>query len=129
MGLVTATVKLSNPLINDLSPLNETALVDSGSTYLCIPQRIVHQLQLKELQQRDVILVDGSSRLVPYVGPVKIEFENRMCYTGAMAMGDQILLGAIPMEDMDLVIHPKLLKLTVNPDYPNIAHGLAKSCY
>ncbi len=55
-----------------------------------------------------------------------MEYENRLCFVGAMVFGDQALLGAIPMEDMDLVIHPKLLKLSVNPASPNIAHGLAK---
>jgi hypothetical protein len=65
-------------------------------------------------------------KLVPYVGPVKIEFENRLCFTGATVLGDQCLLGAIPMEDMDLVIHPKLFRLSVNPASPNVASGLAK---
>jgi hypothetical protein len=41
-------------------------------------------------------------------------------------MGDQILLGAIPMEDMDLVIIPKTRTLDVNPNSPNIASSIAK---
>ena len=43
-----------------------------------------------------------------------------------MVLGDQCLLGAIPREDMDLIVHPKLLKLSVNPSSPNVASGLAK---
>jgi hypothetical protein len=43
-----------------------------------------------------------------------------------MVLGDDVLLGAIPMEDMDLVIHPKLLKISVNPENPIVASGLAK---
>ena len=31
------------------------------------------------------------------------------------------ILGAIPIEDMDLIIHPAQLKLIVNPKNPNIA--------
>jgi hypothetical protein len=38
-------------------------------------------------------------------------------------MGDEVLLGAVPMEDMDLVVIPKLL---INPDSPNIPRGHAK---
>ena len=47
-------------------------------------------------------------------------------FVGALVMGDQALLGAIPMEDMDLVILPKTKKLDVNPASPNIATSLAK---
>lgn len=41
-------------------------------------------------------------------------------------MEDQVLLGAIPMEDMDLVIIPKTRMLDVNPDSPNIASSIVK---
>jgi hypothetical protein len=41
-------------------------------------------------------------------------------------MGNEVLLGAVPMEDMDLVIIPKLLKLAVNPQSPNIPRGHVK---
>jgi hypothetical protein len=32
-----------------------------------------------------------------------------------------MLLGAIPMEEMDVLIHPTQNKLVVNPLHPNIA--------
>ena len=41
-------------------------------------------------------------------------------------LGDEVLLGAVPMEDMDLVVQPKPLKLSVNPESPNIARGHVK---
>jgi hypothetical protein len=41
-------------------------------------------------------------------------------------MGDQVLLGAIPMEDMDLIIIPKTRTLDVNPASPNFASSMAK---
>ena len=44
-----------------------------------------------------------------------------MCLTGALVLGESVLLGAILIEDMDLVIHPAKLKITVNPNNPNIA--------
>ena len=126
MGLVFSNITLSNPVISKIKPLEVKSLVDTRATYLCIPQHIANQLELKELQKREVILADGSSHLVPYVGPIKVEFENRLCFVGAMVLGDQCLLGAIPMEDMDLVVHPKYFKLSVNPSSPNVASGLAK---
>ncbi len=126
MGLVYANIKLSNPVVEKQRSIDTTCLVHSGATYLCIPPHIALQLGLSELQKREVTLADGSVSLVPYSGPVKVEFEDRLCFVGAMVMGDQCLLGAIPMEDMDLVIHPKLLKLSVNPASPNVASGMAK---
>lgn len=125
MGIVQAIVKMSNPTNDKLATIEVTCLVDSSATYLCIPQHVANQLSLKELQKREVTLADGGKKLVPYVGPIKVEFENRLCFVGAMVLGEQALLGAIPMEDMDLIIHPKLLKLSVNPDSPNVAQGLA----
>lgn len=65
-------------------------------------------------------------KLVPYVGPIQIKFKNRIGFAGALVMGDQILLGAIPMEDMDLVIIPKKRTLEVNPNSPNVATSIAK---
>src|SRR2546430_8133531 len=50
------------------------------------------------------------STLFPYTtlfrSPIELRFKNRVGFVGALVMGDQVLLGAIPMEDMDLVIIP-----------------------
>ena len=126
MGLVFTKITLSNPVNIQLKPLEVKCLVDTGATYLCIPSHVANQLDLKELQTREVVLADGGTKNVPYVGPIKIQFEDRICFVGAMVLGDAILLGAIPMEDMDLVVDPKLFKVSVNPNNPNVAMGYAK---
>ena len=46
---------------------------------------------------------------------------------GALVMGNEVLLGAVPMEDMDLIVHPKLLRIMANPESPNVARGHAKA--
>ena len=43
-----------------------------------------------------------------------------------MILGDEPLIGAIPMEDMDLVVIPSRLSVDVNPESPNIPLSLAK---
>ncbi len=126
MGLVYANIKLSNPVKSEQSPIEVKSLVDSGSTFLCITQHVANQLGVKELYQKEAQLADGTSKLMPYVGPIKVEFENRVCFVGAMVLGDECLLGAIPMEDMDLVVITRLFKLSVNPESPNIARGKVK---
>jgi hypothetical protein len=45
---------------------------------------------------------------------------------GDVMLGDEVLLGAIPMEDMDLVLRPQLQSIDVNPESPNIPVSLAK---
>lgn len=60
------------------------------------------------------------------MGPIQIRFENRQCLTGAMVLGNEVLLGAIPMEDMDVVINPTRQIITVNPASPNLAISKAK---
>ena len=126
MGLIRATVTLLNPTEPDLLGLEVSALADSGAVHLCIPEHLAVQLQLRELERREVVLADGHRSSVPYMGPVEVRFANRRCFTGAMVLGDEVLLGAIPMEDMDLVLQPQLQQLTVNPSSPNLATSLAK---
>jgi len=126
MGLVNAKIILKNPRVKKLKPLEVDALADSGAVHLCIPEHIQIQLKLEEIDRKEVILAGGERILVPYVGPIEIRFKNRVGFAGALVMGDQILLGAIPMEDMDLVIIPKKRILDVNPDSPNVATSIAK---
>ncbi|MDQ3112211.1 MAG: clan AA aspartic protease [Bacteroidota bacterium] len=126
MGLIYSSLSLSNPISPELKAIEVSSLVDTGALFLCIPEHVAIQLQLKELEKREVTIADGSKKLCPYVGPVKIQFENRSCFTSALVIGDSVLLGAIPMEDMDLVIQPALLKITVNPSNPNIPGATVK---
>ncbi len=121
MGLVYANLTLSNPVIPELSVIEAKALVDSGALHLCIPKHLALQLRLETLEDREVTLADGSKQLIPYAGPIKVKFQNRSAFVGAMILGDEVLLGAIPMEDMDVIIHPATQSLRVNPDSPNIA--------
>ncbi|UZK70154.1 clan AA aspartic protease [Sphingomonas sp. S1-29] len=123
--MIHADIELANAREDDLLPMTVSALVDSGALHLCIPQHVATQLRLPVLDRREVTIADGKAHMVDYVGPVRIAFENRQCLVGALVLGNQTLLGAIPMEDMDVVIHPSRQALTVNPNSPNIAVSLA----
>ncbi len=126
MGLVHAKVMLRNPRNAKVKAAEVNALVDTGALHLCIPERLRVKLKLQGTEHKEVELADGSRRTVPYVGPIEIRFKNRIGYVGALVMGDHALLGAIPMEDMDLVVIPSKRMLDVNPDSPNIPHTIAK---
>jgi hypothetical protein len=69
---------------------------------------------------------NGGKKLVPDVGPIEIRFKNRIGFVGALVSGDLPLLGAIPMEDMDLIVLPKEKRLDVNPASPNVASSMAR---
>jgi clan AA aspartic protease len=126
MGSITADIELANPKDADLKPLNVKAMVDTGAMTICIPEHIAVQLGLEEIEKREVTTADERSHVVPYVGPVQIRFQNRTCFTGALVIGESVLLGAVPMEDMDLVISPSRQTITVNPQSPNIPSAVVK---
>ena len=87
MGLTHARVRLANARRPDLAAVEVNALADRGALHLCIPEHVALQLQLDELEKREITIADGSKRLVPYMGPVVISFANRRCYAGAMVLG------------------------------------------
>ncbi len=127
MGHVFTDIELSNPRESDLKPIQVKALADTGALMLCIPEHVALQLKLKTESEREVSVADGRKMSVPYVGPIKVSFENRICFVGALVLGDEVLLGVVPMEDMDLVISPGRKEVTVDPSSPNIPHARVKS--
>lgn len=125
MGIIYTHLRLANQARPDLEEIDAEALVDTGAIHLCIPEHVALQLQLGQLAPREIKTADGRSHLVPYAGPIRISMLGRECLTGALVLGDRVLLGAIPMEDMDLVIEPSRQRVTVNPLSPNIPMSLA----
>ena len=126
MGLANAKIQLRNPRLPELEAVDIDALTDTGAIHLCIPPHIQIQLRLEEIDAKEVTLADGSRKLVPYVGPIELRYRNRVGFAGALIMGDMPLLGAIPMEDMDLVVVPKTRQVIVNPLNPNVASTMAR---
>jgi clan AA aspartic protease len=126
MGSVYARIFLSNDLRPDLDPVEVDALVDSGAINLCIPEGLKAQLGLKTRRVRTAEMADGSTVEVDIVAPVTVVFENRETTTTAMVIGNEVLLGAIPMQDMDVLIDPRNERLILPPDRPNFALSKVK---
>ena len=126
MGLAATKLLLDNPRLESIEPIEVEALADSGALFLCIPDHVANQLQLKETSRKEITTADGRRQLCPYVGPVHVRFGNRECYVGAVVLGDEVLLGAVPMEDLDLVVIPSERRVMANPLNPNFASGVAK---
>lgn len=126
MGHAFAEIELSNARKPELRPVRVRALSDAGALMLCIPEHVALQLGLDTESEREVTVAAGRKRKVPYVGPVRVSFDGRMCFVGALVVGDEVLLGSVPMEDMDLVISPGRRAVSVNPESPNIPHARVK---
>ena len=124
MGLTNAKMQLRNLRLPELEAVETDALADTGALHLCIPRHIQIQRQLEEIDTKEVTLADGSRRLVSYVGPIELRYKNRVGFSGALVMGDTPLLGAIPLEDMDLVVVPKTREVIVNPLNPTCTISL-----
>lgn len=126
MGITYADITLES--LFPKRKLVVKALVDSGSVFLTVPSHIAVQLgfDTEEASAREIILADGSRRAVPMIGPLRVHFADRYCDLSALVLGDEPLLGAVPMEMMDLILHPSSQTLTVNPASPYVPVALAK---
>lgn len=134
MGLVYAEIELINSWEfenarrglmdkDEVKRMKVNMLADTGSIYMCINETIQAQLDLPVIEKRKGQLAEGTIVEYNVVGPIEVKFKNRRCTTNAMVLpGDnEPLLGAIPLEDMDILIHPQRQELIVNPDHPYFA--------
>jgi hypothetical protein len=126
MGITYTDILVENPFVK--RKLDVRALVDSGSVSFTLPEHLALQLgfDIGEVGIREIILADGSRKTVPMIGPLRVYFADRYCDLSALVMGDEALFGAVPMEMMDLVLHPATQTLTVNPASPYVPVALAK---
>ncbi|RYY61660.1 MAG: clan AA aspartic protease [Chitinophagaceae bacterium] len=131
MGLVYADIDLANGeellLVrrniidrDEVKRLSTNMLVDSGSLYMCINEHMQELLQLPWLRKHWAQLADGQRQEYDLVGPVEVRFKNRVCHASALVLpGDsEPLLGVLPMEEMDVLVHPQRQELIVHPDHP-----------
>ena len=91
----------------------------------CTNEFRIIRLKLEEQEKRPITLANGSTHLVSYVGPIKVDWNNRVSFAGAIAMGNQVLLRVITMEDMDVMVHPATRKVIANAQNPNIPASVA----
>jgi clan AA aspartic protease len=131
MGLVYADIELVNgeDLVlarrhiigeDEIRRMPVNIRVDTGANMLAINESIQEQLQLPVVEKRKVELANGHIVEYDVVSPVEVLFKNRRCNCSAMVLpgNSEPLLGAIPLEDMDVLVHPQRQELMVNPEHP-----------
>jgi clan AA aspartic protease len=139
MGLTHAEILLINTVDavlaqrgnipnEDVRQMTVRALVDSGANMLIINQSIADELGLMIEESTSVELADGSRNKWNVVGPISIRFSNRRATCSAVVIpsASEVLLGAIPMEAMDVIIDPGTQQLLVHPDRPDCSGYKAK---
>ena len=124
MGYVFAEITLKNfkdILINEKGLNGEPeirqktvqALVDTGAGTLVINEEIRQELGLDLDGEKQVRLANGVREIVKIADPVEVHWKNRkmMCQTWFIADAGEVLLGAIPLEEMDLTVNPNQQEL------------------
>ncbi|MEP7144814.1 MAG: hypothetical protein ABI707_18160 [Ferruginibacter sp.] len=96
-------------------------MADSGAIRLTINESIRSQLGLRVKSAMEVLPANGSKRKSAIAVPVIIKFKERDCITDAFMLpnNEEPLLGAVPLELMDLIIIPSTQKIDYNPMHPD----------
>lgn len=99
------------------------ALVDTGALQLTISPDLQSLLELPVVRKVRSVLANGQRQEVDLVGPVRVEFGNRVTTVHALVLpgSEETLLGAIPLEGMDVLIDPTNQRLIMNPASPDMA--------
>jgi clan AA aspartic protease len=104
---------------NGLIPAKEVrettvqALVDTGAGTLVINEAVRQKLGVRIKGRRSAILADGARQLYQLTEPVEVHWKNRdsTCCPLLLPEARDVLLGAIPLEEMDLIVDPARLEL------------------
>jgi clan AA aspartic protease len=119
MGLVRTAITLKNAW--DMQKAKEgtikegkirqttiDALVDTGAWTLVINETICEQLGVGVTRTDSGTLADGTASMYNVVGPLEVRWKNRTAICEALVLpeAEEVLLGAIPLEAMDLMVNP-----------------------
>lgn len=141
MGLVYADIEIENPIsrslvkrgildADDLITMHVNMLVDTGAVVPAINENLQEIFQFEFIKRHRAQLADGSIIECDVVGPVCFRFQSRSTISEAIVLpgNSEPLFGVIPMEAMDLVVHPFRNELIVNPEHPEFALLRLKKC-
>lgn len=94
------------------------ALADTGSVYLSLPTRLIQQLGLAPVLQRETLTTGGPRQTTMYEA-VRLTIQDRFCTVDVLEVPDPVpvLIGQVPLELLDLVVDPKNQRLIGNPEH------------
>jgi hypothetical protein len=88
---------------------------------MIVPANVARELgfDLEVVKTYSLTVADTRRIRCPSIGPIQITFGDRLYKTEAAVLGDECLMGVIPLEAMDLVVDPKRQCVTANPKHPD----------
>jgi clan AA aspartic protease len=120
MGIVRTSITLKNAkdmykaefgIIKEQEIRQTTvnALVDTGAWTLVINEAIREELGLAVTKTESGTLADGTQAVYKLAGPLEVRWKDRYVICDALVIpnADEPLLGAIPLEAMDLTVNPR----------------------
>ena len=119
MGTVYAELKLRNEwdvaLANkgviqpeEIRTVTVNAIVDTGAYSLMLDEETSQKLGLEKTGEQKVRIANGERIPCPVTGPVEINWKERQSVMRAVTVPGlpKVLLGILPLEEMDIVVHP-----------------------
>ena len=103
---------------HEVRQMTVEAVVDTGAWTIVINKEIHEKLGLLDKGYGEATLADGKEEVYPMAGPLEIWWKNRRFVCEAFVIPDapEVLLGAYPLEGMDLTINPKRELVGVHGD-------------
>lgn len=128
MGKPSITVRLWNLLeesriaSGELRPVECEALVDTGATFVVLPQVLAEQLSLPFAGNRRVRYADGHTSEKALVGALIVQVDGRTAQCRAIVEpnGGQVLIGQLALEDLDLYVDCQGRRLVPRPESPDM---------
>lgn len=119
MGTVYADISLTNLFTR--KSVNVRAMVDTGAIHMVVPASVATELgfDLEEVSVSYVTVADGRRVRCPQVAPVEIRFQDRTCPSSLVVLGNECMMGVVPLELMDLVVDPVQECVVPNPKHPD----------
>ena len=125
MGIVHAKITLKNLYdeekaregrikTEDIRTAAVTAVVDTGSLNLVITEELRQKLGLAVKGEKVAHIANGQRVSCKVTDAVEVRWKNRDTVVPALIIpgAEKILLGAIPLEGMDLMVNPVSQELT-----------------
>jgi len=119
MGVVHGDFTLVN--LFTLKQVTVRALIDTGTTDVLVTTEVARELGFDpdEVTRANLIMADSCRVYAPRLRPIEIQFEDRSCMSDVLVLGDECLVGVIPLEAMDLVVDLKRQQVITNPAHPD----------
>ena len=91
---------------NKIRQATVDVMVDTGATMLVINEQLFERLGLGVIGERKITLANDAKEICKLTEAVEINWEDRSFITPAVVVKDasDILLGALPLEGMDLMV-------------------------